>query len=62
MGLIKEPKGIDLIVGPSIVTEQDKKMISKIIANYKKTRKTPSTQTGASNTNKLSGIKNAVNG
>ena len=41
MGLIKEPEGVDLIVGPSILTEHDKKMISDIIANYKKTRKLP---------------------
>jgi hypothetical protein len=37
MGYIKDPEGVDLIVGPSILTEQDKMMISEIIANYKKT-------------------------
>ena len=42
MGLIKEPKGVDLIVGPSILTDKDKKMISEIIADYKKTGKLPS--------------------
>jgi hypothetical protein len=41
MGLIKEPKGVDLLVGPSILTEQDRKMISEIIANYKLTGKLP---------------------
>ncbi|MEO8108671.1 MAG: hypothetical protein ABI594_01495 [Ginsengibacter sp.] len=44
MGLIREPKGVDFIVGPSIVTNEDKKMISDIIANYKKTGKLPSKQ------------------
>ena len=42
MGLIKEPKGVDLLVGPSVLTEQDRKMISEIIANYKLTGKLPS--------------------
>lgn len=41
MGLIKEPKGVDLLVGPSVLTEQDKKIISEIIANYKLTGKLP---------------------
>ena len=41
MGYIKEPKGVDLVIGPSVLTEQDKKMISEIIANYKKTGKMP---------------------
>ena len=42
MGIIREPKGIDLIVEPSDLTKKDKKLISKIIANYKKTGKKPS--------------------
>ncbi len=42
MGLIREPKGVDLIVGPSILTDKDRKMISEIIANYKRTGKLPS--------------------
>ena len=42
MGHIKEPKGVDLLVGPSDFTEQDRKMISEIIANYKLTGKLPS--------------------
>lgn len=42
MGLIREPKGIDLIVGPSILTEQEKQTISRIIAVYKQTGKIPS--------------------
>ena len=42
MGLIKEPRGVDLVVGPSVVTEQDRKLISEIITNYKLTGKLPS--------------------
>ena len=41
MGYIKEPKGVDLIVAPSVLTEQDLKMISEIIADYKRTGKLP---------------------
>jgi hypothetical protein len=41
MGLIKEPKGIDLVVGPSILTERERQMISQIIASYKRTGKLP---------------------
>ncbi len=41
MGLIREPKGVDLIVGPSILTEQDRKAISEIITAYKRTGKVP---------------------
>jgi hypothetical protein len=39
MGYIKEPKGIDFIVESHIVTEEDKKIMSKIIADYKATGK-----------------------
>ena len=42
MGIIKEPKGVDLIVAPSVLTEEDKKLISEVIDNYKKTGKKPS--------------------
>ena len=41
MGHIKEPKGIDLIIGPSVLTKEDRKMISEIIASYKLTGKRP---------------------
>ncbi len=44
MGLIREPKGVDFIVEPSVLTEEDKKMISDIIARYKATGKLPSKQ------------------
>ncbi len=42
MGFIKEPKGIDLIVKSVPLTEQDRKQISNIIAQYKRTGKKPS--------------------
>jgi hypothetical protein len=42
MGLIKEPKGVDLLVGPSVLTEKDKQFISAVIADYKRTGKVPS--------------------
>lgn len=42
MGLIREPKGVDLIVEPYVLTEKDRTMISEIIANYKKNGKLPS--------------------
>ena len=41
MGYIKEPKGIDLVIGPSVLSEQDRKMISDIISIYKRTGKMP---------------------
>lgn len=41
MGLVKEPKGVDLVVGHSILTEEDKKIISEAIATFKKTGKIP---------------------
>jgi hypothetical protein len=42
MGLIKEPKGVDFIVSPSLLTDKDRKMISEIISDYKKKGKLPS--------------------
>jgi hypothetical protein len=42
MGLIKEPKGIDFVVGPSVLTEKDRQLISSAIADYKRTGKLPS--------------------
>lgn len=48
MGLIKEPIGVDLVIGPSTLTDDDRKMISEAIANYKRTgnmpTKTPKTE------------------
>jgi hypothetical protein len=46
MGYIKEPKGVDLIVGPSVLSEQDRKMISDIITIYKRTGKMPNQRKG----------------
>jgi len=41
MGYIKEPEGIDLALSPIPLTEDDKKLISEIIAEYRKTKKIP---------------------
>ncbi len=57
MGLISEPKDIDLVIGPSKLTKEDKQFISQIIADYKRTGKRPrkSKQTDfADKTNPLS--------
>jgi hypothetical protein len=35
MGYIKEPKGIDFVVEPTVLTQQDKKFFSEVIATYK---------------------------
>lgn len=37
MGHIKEPEGIDFVVDPTPLTDNDRKRISKIIAYYKAT-------------------------
>jgi hypothetical protein len=39
MGYIKEPKGVDFVVEPHVVTDEDKKIISEAIAHYKATGK-----------------------
>ena len=39
MGYIKEPNGIDFVVDPKPRTNEDRKMISEIIACYKATGK-----------------------
>jgi hypothetical protein len=39
MGYIREPKGVDFVVEPHVVTEEDRKIMSKIIAEYKATGK-----------------------
>jgi len=41
MGLVREPKGVDLVVGHSVLTKEDKKIISDVIATFKKTGKIP---------------------
>jgi hypothetical protein len=37
MGHIKEPTGIDLFVSPMLLTENDRQIVSAIIAHYKNT-------------------------
>lgn len=39
MGYIKEPKGVDFVVEPHVVTEEDRRVISEAIAHYKATGK-----------------------
>ena len=39
MGYIKEPKGVDFVVEPHVVTEADRRIMTKIIADYKATGK-----------------------
>jgi len=39
MGYIKEPKGVDFVVEPHVLTDEDQKIMSKIIADYKSTGK-----------------------
>ena len=41
MGHVSEPKNVDLVVGPSILTEHAKDKIAEAIAQYKKTGKKP---------------------
>jgi hypothetical protein len=35
MGYIKEPKGVDFVVEPHVLTEEDRRIISDAIAHYK---------------------------
>jgi hypothetical protein len=35
MGYIKEPKGVDFVVEPHVVTAEDRRIISEAIAHYK---------------------------
>jgi hypothetical protein len=37
MGYIREPKDVDLVVGPSVFTEATRQTIAQAIARYKKT-------------------------
>lgn len=39
MGYIKEPKGVDFVVEPHVVTAEDRRIISEAIAHYKDTGK-----------------------
>jgi len=41
MGYIREPKNIDLVVAPSVLTEDTKNNIRQAIAQYKKTGEKP---------------------
>ena len=41
MGYIREPKNVDLLVGPSVLTETTKHKIEQAIAQYRKTEQKP---------------------
>ena len=41
MGHIKEPDGVDLVIGPSTITEKEKGLLSWVIQYYKRTGKMP---------------------
>jgi len=41
MGFIREPKNVDLVVGPSVFTEATRQTIAQAIARYKKTGQKP---------------------
>ncbi|QEC78349.1 hypothetical protein [Mucilaginibacter ginsenosidivorax] len=53
LGSIREPKNVDLIVGPSVFTEATRQTIAQAIARYKKTGQKPAsvqiTTQGSSN-------------
>lgn len=39
MGYIKEPKGVNFVIEPRVVTAEDRRIISEAIAHYKATGK-----------------------
>jgi hypothetical protein len=41
MGYIREPKNVDLLVAPSVLTEDTKQKIEQAIAQYRKTGQKP---------------------
>jgi hypothetical protein len=41
MGYIREPKNVDLVVGPSVFTDETRNKIIQAIAQYKKTGEKP---------------------
>lgn len=41
MGHIKEPVGVDLNVGPMVLSEEDRHVLSMVIAQYKLTKEVP---------------------
>ena len=41
MGYMREPKDVDLVVGPSILTEDTKNRIAHAIEEYRRTGKKP---------------------
>ena len=49
MGHIKEPVGVDFIVDPTPLTNEDRKRISEIIVHYKASGEKPSVQKSKTN-------------
>lgn len=41
MGYIREPKNVDLVVGPSVFTESIRQTVAQAIARYRKTGQKP---------------------
>jgi hypothetical protein len=41
MGYIREPKNVDFVIAPSVLTVETKKAISQAITQYKQTGKAP---------------------
>ncbi len=39
MGYIREPKGVDFVVEPHVVTDEDRRIMTEIITAYKTTGK-----------------------
>lgn len=39
MGYIKEPKGVDFVVEPHVVTDEDRRIMTEIITAYRTTGK-----------------------
>jgi hypothetical protein len=60
MGYIREPKNVDLIVGPSVFTDDTKHTIANAIALYKKTGQKPASLSIRVNTQGSSNITTRV--
>ncbi len=45
MGHIKEPVGIDLVVAPMPLSEEDRQTVSAVIEQYKQTKEVPKSNT-----------------
>ncbi len=57
MGYIREPKGVDFLIAPTIITEDDKWAIKAAIANYKRIELTSANQEAISHHSVQSNVK-----